>query len=200
MFIDLNFYRANNSDLTSLNNNQLLQHFQIYGISEERKSSPFFDFGYYRASNPNLVTANLRGIQLLDNFISSGIWQGRPSASDYAGNTLSTARPLAIGSTNVTLIGESVGSSDSSNYYRFDLNRASTVSIASSGFSRSVFEEVLDSRGQVLSSRNSLVYSFPNANITGNYPQSIPLAAGTYYVRIQPQAGNTNYILGLEIV
>ncbi len=196
-FFDFNFYRANNSDLTGLNNNQLLQHFQVYGVNEGRKSSPFFDVGYYRASNPDLVAAGYRGIQLLYHFNGNGGYEGRPGASDYVGNTLSTARPLTL-SPNLTYALEFVGSPDSSDYYRFDLSQASTVVIADFGYSRSVFEEVLDSRGQVLTSRNTAVTTFPDNNTIGNLVQSIPLAAGTYYVRIQPLEGNTNYALILR--
>lgn len=198
-YFDLNFYRANNSDLTGLNNNQLLQHFQIYGLNEGRKSSPFFDAGYYRASNSDLVARGYRGIQLLEHFDGYGVYEGRLGASDYAGNTLSTALPLTI-NPNTSLTLEFVGSPDSSDYYRFDLSQASTVGISDFGYSRSVFEEVLDSRGQVLTSRNTALATFPDNNFIGDLAQVIPLAAGTYYVRIQPLAGNTNYALFLSAV
>ncbi len=178
-----------------MNNNQLLQHFQVYGLDEGRKSSPFFDVGYYRASNPDLA-AGYRGIQLLEHFESYGFKEGRPGASDYVGNTFSTARPLTL-SSNFTSALEFVGSLDSSDYYRFDLSQASTVVISNYGFYRSVFEEVLDSSGQVLTSRNTAVYTSSD-NFPGNIGQRIPLTAGTYYVRIQPLAGNTNYVLALR--
>ncbi|MBD0386338.1 MAG: hypothetical protein ICV54_07380 [Nostoc sp. C3-bin3] len=218
-YIDFNYYRANNSDLANLSNSQLLEHFVISGLNEGLKSSPFFDAGYYRVNNPDL--ASLNGIQLLEHFNSYGQYEGRTAASDYAGNTLSTARQLPV-SPNFTYVFDSVGSSDSSDYYQLELEKASTVSIINFSYSRSVLEQILDSQGQVISSRNSDVFDKPiitNSSSTNNISildglaltisdvnrllKSVitfqtPLAPGTYYIRIEPQVGNTNYSLYLS--
>ena len=188
-YFDFNYYRANNQDLANLNNSQLLQHFEIYGINEGRKSSPYFDAGFYKANNPDL--ASLKGINLVEHFQEYGLYEGRQAASEYAGNTLSTAPELTIGS-NYTQVLEHVGSSDPVDYYQFSLNQASTVTISDYGFSRSVGEQILDSNGQVVNSRNSAVYN-PDNSVVGNVGQSISLSPGTYYIGIQPQAGNTDY-------
>ncbi|MBD0389888.1 MAG: hypothetical protein ICV54_26130 [Nostoc sp. C3-bin3] len=191
-FFDFNYYRTNNQDLTNLTNRQLLQHFQINGINEGRKSSPSFDAGYYKANNPDL--AFLKGINLVEHFSSSGAFEGRQAANDYAGNTLDTARQIPIGS-NYTSVIENVGSSDPYDYYRFDL-KTSTLRIFNYGLSKSVFEEVLDIRGKVLSSRNTAVLNSENSISVID----LQLSPGTYYVRIQlqPNAGNTNYSLWLS--
>jgi hypothetical protein len=54
-FLDLNYYRSNNGDLSSLNNRQLLDHFYLYGSHEDRRFSPTpynisFGFGLVNAS------------------------------------------------------------------------------------------------------------------------------------------------------
>ena len=195
-YFDFNYYRANNKDLANLNNSQLLQHFEIYGIDEGRKSSPFFDAGYYKANNPDL--ASLKGINLLEHIEEYGIYEGRQSANQYAGNTLDTAPQLTIGS-NYTLVLGHVGSSEPNDYYQFSLNQASTVSISDYGLSRSVGEQILDSNGQVVNSRNSAVYN-PDNSVTGNAANSFSLNAGTYYIHIQPQAGNTDYEFFLNAI
>ncbi|WP_375511092.1 hypothetical protein [uncultured Nostoc sp.] len=212
-YIDFNYYRANNSDLANFSNSQLLEHFEIFGLNEGRKSSPFFDVGYYKANNPDL--ASLNGIQLLEHFNYYGQYEGRPGSSDYAGNTLSTARQLSVNS-NFTYVFDSVGSSDSNDYYRLDLDKASTVSIINFSYSRSVIEQILDSQGQVINSTTS--YEFDRPIITKSSSTNIPipdglglsnsdvnqllksadtfqtsLAPGTYYIRIEPQADNTDY-------
>ncbi|MEH2183279.1 hypothetical protein [Nostoc sp.] len=214
-YFDFNYYRANNGDLGNLSNSQLLEHFEILGLNEGRKSSPFFDAGYYRANNPDL--ASLNGIQLLEHFNSYGQYEGRPGNIDYTGNTLSTARQLSV-SSNFTYVFDSVGSSDSSDYYRLDLEKASTVSLIDFSYSRNVLEQILDSQGQVINSRNSDAFDKPiianssstdlpipngleisisdlNQLVKSTITFQIPLAPGTYYIRIEPQAGNTDYSL-----
>ncbi|MFW9261015.1 hypothetical protein [Nostoc sp. CALU 546] len=193
-FFDFNYYRANNQDLTNLTNSQLLQHFQINGINEGRKSSPSFDAGYYKANNPDL--AFLQGVNLVEHFNFRGLFEGRKAANDYAGNTFSTFRQLPIRS-NYTRVLENVGSSDPFDYYRFDLNKTSTLRIFNYSYSRSVLEQVIDSSGNVLSSRNTAVLNSDN-NIGPIPVKDLRLSPGTYYVRIQPTAGNTNYFLSLS--
>ncbi len=184
---DVNYYRANNKDLANLNNSQLLQHFEIYGINEGRKSSPYFDAGFYKANNPDL--ASLKGINLVEHFQLYGASEGRQAASDYAGNTFNTARQLTIGS-NSTLVLEHVGSSDPDDYYQFSLNQASPVTINNFGFSRGINEQLLNTRGQILASSNT---ANDQNSSTYQATQSISLNPGTYYIHIQPQAGNTDY-------
>ncbi len=195
-YFDFNYYRANNKDLANLNNSQLLQHFKINGINEGRKSSPFFDVGYYKANNPDV--ASLKGINLLEHFDLHGQFEGRQGANEYAGNTLNTARQLPI-SSNDTKVVEYVGSSDPVDYYQFSLNQASTVSIYNYGFSRSVAEQILDSTGGILTNRKSAVIN-PDYSVVGTAGQSISLNPGTYYIRIQPQTGNTNYSFSLNAI
>lgn len=193
-YFDFSYYRANNKDLANLNNSQLLEHFEIYGINEGRKSSPFFDAGYYKANNPDL--ASLKGMDLLAHFNLYGSYEGRQAASEYAGNTLNTARQLTIGS-NYTLINEHVGSSDPVDYYQFSLNQPSTVNIYDYGYSRSVGEEILDTTRLPINIRNSAVVTNATKG-TPNY--SISLNPGTYYIKIQAQAGNTDYQLFVNAV
>lgn len=129
--------------------------------------------------------------------------EGRPGARDFAGNTFSAAGQLSI-SSNVSYAVEHVGADDPVDYYRFDLSKDETFTIASTSFSQGLipilnydkvlYVELLDSQGNVLSSSNS-TQIIPTTNILGNV-QSIPLIAGTYYIRIQPDAislGNINY-------
>ncbi|MEH2296533.1 hypothetical protein [Nostoc sp.] len=195
-YFDFNYYRANNKDLANLNNSQLLQHFEIYGINEGRKSSPSFDAGYYKANNLDL--ASLKGINLLEHFDFSGEFEGRQAVSNYADNTFDTARKLTIGS-NYTQVFEHVGSSDLNDYYQFSLNQASTVTIWDYSFSRSIGEQIVNSNGQILNSRNSAVQNQISANsVVGNPSLTISLNPGTYYIHIQPQAGNTDYQLFLN--
>ncbi|MHC5859456.1 hypothetical protein [Nostoc sp.] len=187
LIFDFNYYRTNNQDLANLNNSQLLQHFEIYGINEGRKSSPYFDAGFYKANNPDL--ASLKGINLVEHFELYGASEGRQAASDYAGNTFNTARQLTIGS-NPTLVLEHVGSSDPNDYYQFSLNQASPVTIKNYSFSSSINEQLLNTRGQILASSNT---TYDQNSSIYKATQSISLTPGTYYIHIQPQAGNTDY-------
>jgi len=188
-YFDFNYYRTNYQDLVNLNNSQLLEHFEIYGINEGRKSSPYFDAGFYKANNPDL--ASLKGINLVDHFSLYGRFEGRQAASDYAGTTFDTVGKLTIGS-NPTLVLEHVGSSDPNDYYQFSLNQASPVTINNYSFSSSINEQLLNTSGQILASSNTA--NDQNSSIY-QATQSISLTPGTYYIHIQPQAGNTDYQL-----
>ncbi len=42
-YFDFDYYRANNKDLANLDNNELLQHFEIHGMDEGSKSSSSFN-------------------------------------------------------------------------------------------------------------------------------------------------------------
>lgn len=188
-YFDSNYYSSNNKDLAGLNNNQRLQHYEIYGINEGRKSSPNFDAGYYKANNPDL--SGLKGINLLKHFEDHGEYEGRQSATDYAGDTLYSSRQLTLGS-NYSSILEHVGSSDPNDYYRFDLSATSTVNIYSYGLSKNISNRLLDGSGQLVKSLNSQQYN-SDKSTAGTANNSIPLNPGTYYINIQPLAGNTNY-------
>ncbi|MEH2069556.1 MAG: hypothetical protein V7K47_15565 [Nostoc sp.] len=72
----------------------------------------------------------------MEHFDFFGFSEGRQGASDYAGNTLSNTRRLTRSPNYIQLL-KNVGSSDSYDYYRFDLNQASTVSISDYSVSNS---------------------------------------------------------------
>jgi hypothetical protein len=72
---NLNFYRASNSDLSSLNHQQLFAHLQNYGVAEGRKFSPFFDLQIYKAANDDLASFN--NDFLFNHLQTSGINEGR---------------------------------------------------------------------------------------------------------------------------
>ena len=188
-YFDSNYYSSNNKDLAGLNHYQRLQHYEIYGINEGRKSSPNFDVGYYKVNNSDL--SGLKGINLLKHFDKHGIFEGRQSATDYAGDTLYPTRQLTLGP-NYSSILEHVGSSDPNDYYRFDLSATSTVNIYSYGFSKNISNRLLNGSGQLVKSLNSQQYNSDNST-AGTANNSISLNPGTYYINIQPLAGNTDY-------
>ncbi|MEB3180725.1 MAG: pre-peptidase C-terminal domain-containing protein [Nostocaceae cyanobacterium] len=76
-FVDLKFYQAANADLAGFNNEFLFNHLRTSGINEGRLFSQYFDINYYRTNNSDLVSAGLRGIQLLEHFQLYGIDEGR---------------------------------------------------------------------------------------------------------------------------
>jgi hypothetical protein len=56
-FVDLNFYRNANPDLTNLSNEQAFTHLQTNGINEPRRFSPFVDLNFYLAANQDVAQA-----------------------------------------------------------------------------------------------------------------------------------------------
>jgi trimeric autotransporter adhesin len=107
---------------------------------------------------------------------------------DSAGNTLATARNVGALSALRTFQ-DNVGANDSNDYYRFTLGAASNFRLALNGMTADADVQLLNSAGQVITSSTS----------ASSNPEAISraLAAGTYYVRVFPYTGSTNYNLSL---
>lgn len=75
---DVNFYRAMNPDLAGFNDQQALNHFNTFGLNQNRVFSPYVNLTLYRASNPDLAKAGLTSNrQILDHLQNFGIREGR---------------------------------------------------------------------------------------------------------------------------
>ncbi|BAY23576.1 peptidase [Calothrix sp. NIES-2100] len=124
--------------------------------------------------------------------------------SDYAGNTLSTARPLAAisGATPANQIFQDYieqsfdASSDVNDFYRFDLSSTyqvtlNTTGVAGEDLSLSLIKDVNNNgaidAGDILATSNAL--DSPTETL------SQVLGAGRYFVRVQGVNGSTNYTL-----
>jgi subtilisin family serine protease len=109
-------------------------------------------------------------------------------SADNAGNTLTTARNIGTLSSSRSFT-DFVGSTDTNDYYRFDLSQSSNFSLSLNGLSADADVQLLNSSGTVLTS---------SAN-DGTTAESISstLGTGTYYVRVFPYSGSTNYNLTL---
>jgi serralysin len=72
---DVNYYRQNNPDLATLDDNELFRHFLNFGLNEGRNFYPLIDLNFYRQSNPDL--GNLGNNELLRHLVTSGLNEGR---------------------------------------------------------------------------------------------------------------------------
>ncbi|HEY9751465.1 MAG TPA: pre-peptidase C-terminal domain-containing protein, partial [Coleofasciculaceae cyanobacterium] len=109
--------------------------------------------------------------------------------ADNAGNTPTTALNIGTLSSSRTF-SDFVGSTDTSVYYRFDLGQGSIFNLTLNGLSA-------DADVQLLNSSGNLLQSSTNTGTTAEFI-SRSLTAGTYYVRVFPYSGNTNYSLALS--
>ncbi|MEC4813855.1 MAG: CAP domain-containing protein [Scytonema sp. PMC 1069.18] len=194
-FVDLSFYRASNSDLANISNQQAYEHLTNFGVREGRRFSPFFDLSFYRQNNTDL--ASLNNDQLFEHFVTYGLQEGRIASSymnsDYTGNTLNTARNIALDSKTV-IYRESVGDADTNDYYRISFSSQNTnLKLRVNGLNANLDLEVLNSNGQKIAQSTGLdtvteSLSFEN------------LQAGTYYIRVFQgvNGANTNYNLTLS--
>lgn len=108
---------------------------------------------------------------------------------DNAGNTLATARNIGTLSVSQSF-SDWVGSTDTNDYYRFDLAQASSFTLSLTGLSADADVQLLNSSGGVLAS---------SAN-GGSSAEAIrsSLNAGIYYVRVYPYSGSTSYALSVS--
>jgi hypothetical protein len=110
--------------------------------------------------------------------------------NDFAGNTLNNARQITLNETNSTY-SDWVGSSDTDDFYRFNLSSNSSVNLTLNGLIENADVQLLNSSGNMLTS----------STVSGAVAESInrSLDAGTYYIRVYPYNGaNTNYNLSVS--
>ncbi|MFO5494090.1 MAG: PPC domain-containing protein, partial [Cuspidothrix sp.] len=121
--------------------------------------------------------------------LGSGQLPSLNTTLDYAGNTLATAR--AVGALTATRsFSDWVGSTDTNDYYSFNVGTQSNLSLSLTGLSDDADVQLLNSSGGVIS--GSYNWSSSSESITSQ------LSAGTYYVRVYQSSGNTNYSLSLN--
>ncbi|WP_432810111.1 S8 family serine peptidase [Pantanalinema sp. GBBB05] len=110
------------------------------------------------------------------------------SIPDLAGNTLTTALDIGVLSTQQTF-NDFVGAADPNDYYQFTLDTTAIFDLDVTGLSS-------DADVQLLSSDGALIASSIAAGIN---PESITrtLTAGTYYIRVFPYNGDTDYTLAV---
>ena len=119
---------------------------------------------------------------------------------DNAGNTLSTARDIGtLSSTTTQTYTDFVGASDTNDYYRFNLSATSNLNVLLNGLSADAdLQLILDSNGNGVVDAGEVLRS---SALTGTAADSITynnLAAGSYFVRVYPYSGNTNYSLSFS--
>jgi Beta-propeller repeat/Bacterial pre-peptidase C-terminal domain len=119
-------------------------------------------------------------------------------AFDGAGNTLGTARELNITSTTQTFV-DSVGSTDTNDFYRFNLGLSSSFNLTLNGLSADADVELIRD-----TNNNGIVDSgevIARSTAGGASAESIisTLEAGTFYLRVYPYGNaNTSYNLNVS--
>jgi hypothetical protein len=108
---------------------------------------------------------------------------------DYAGNTRATARNVGT-LTGSQSFSDWVGSSDTNDYYSFNVGTQSNLSLSLTGLTVNADVQLLNSSGGVISTSAK----------TGTTSESIAslLNAGSYFVRVYRSSGDTNYSLSLN--
>ncbi len=91
---DPQFYRANFSDLQSLDDTQVEQHLLDFGLDEGRKFSPIVDLDVYRANNRDLESAGLTSNrQLFEHLRDFGVNEGRRFSQVFDASFYQNAYP-----------------------------------------------------------------------------------------------------------
>ncbi len=106
------------------------------------------------------------------------------------GGSLDRARDLGNISRVTSITTDSVGGADSIDYHRFELSEATNFSLKMTGLSSDIDVILYDRNGQSLAISNR--YNNENETI------SLALNSGTYYVRVYPWIGSSNYTLELS--
>jgi serine protease len=128
--------------------------------------------------NPLLADTRLSGASLVS-----------PPVTPDPGNNLSQA--YNVGTLNGTsTFSDFVGSTDTNDYYQFDLSASGSLNLVLNGLSADADLQVFNSVGTLVG----------GSYFGGSLAESVDLSgltAGTYYVRVYQYSGNTNYNLNL---
>ncbi len=186
---DVNSYRDSNGDLIRLSNQDLLNHFQISGLDEGRIATDKFNVGYYLENNPDIRNIGFNYRQAYEHFIQYGLKEGKNAShlitSDFAGNSLETAREIAI-SSNGTTIRDAVGGGDIGDIYRLSIGQEGTnLRVELNGLGANIDLQLLGSDGTVLATSLNPENGSEVIDIQA-------LGTGTYYLQIYP--GNSEAV------
>jgi hypothetical protein len=116
--------------------------------------------------------------------------------SDAVGNTLNTARNLGTLGSSTLSLRDYVGADDLDDYYRFELNRPSSLNLSLTGMTADADIYLIQdvNFNGVVEAGEVLDYSIA-ANATSESIAISGLTAGTYYIGVLQYQGNTNYLL-----
>lgn len=120
-----------------------------------------------------------------------------PASGDSAGNTLNTAQTINILTTPQTF-NDFVGTADSNDFYHFTIHSSHAIDITLAGLTADAdLELIRDVNNNGVIDRGEIIaYSLaPNAT---SERINVGLVAGTYYIRVYPYSGNTNYTLTIS--
>ena len=191
---DVRYYMDSNPDLRAagFNHQMALQHFDVYGHGEGRRSSPVnSSFApVYRSRNAQLNSTQ--------NTIGSNNGLDPISSIPDPGNTRSTAYIIDALNGEQSFRQNVNGSTDRNDYYRFTLSEPREFNLTLSDLSGDADVDLIEdinNNGRV--DYNDYTYSSSRGG-TAEESISLPLEAGTYYIRVYPYyttSGNINYTL-----
>ncbi len=191
---DANYYRNTHPELASLSNKQLLENFELFGLNGGQASAEYFDVKYYLSNNSDL--ANFSYSQAYEHYVTYGLREGRITSpiinSDYAGNTLETARKIAPDYHPVTFK-DSVISPDINDFYSFNVGSENkNFNLELKGLSADADVELLNSSGEVIT--RAATTGIANESLSAN------IQSGTYYIRVYQGTGggDTNYSMTIS--
>jgi hypothetical protein len=189
------------------NNDPASGHFEFFGqvrpANVELYVNPSFLSEVYYVAGTNgtvdrvavrvgaALTPNLSSRDLESAWAEFSIASGS-APGDAAGNNLASARPVSVTATPSTFH-DFVGDADPEDFYKFTLGSPSEVLVGLTGLSGNADLTLLNSAGGVIASSQRPERS--------GEAISIPVSAGTYYVRVLPVSGtDTSYSLALAAV
>lgn len=109
--------------------------------------------------------------------------------ADAAGNTAAAARSIGV-SASTALFQDWVGATDTDDFYRFAIAGTSDVALQVTGLTA-------DADVQLRGADGTTVIASSTQRGTASEAIARQLPAGTYFIRVYPNAGATNYTLGV---
>jgi subtilisin family serine protease len=150
------------------------------------------------------VTGNVADAQLQPQSLSANAnadpLTGTISASQLnfadPGNTIATARNVVGVQNGSVNLSDFVGTGDANNFYRFDINTKSNVSLRLDGLRADAdIWLIQDKNSNGVVEDREFISSSTRAGTTPDVINKFNLNSGTYYVQVQSYSGSTNYNL-----
>lgn len=186
---DTPFYLENNPDVDAVvaaDSLTAYQHFVQFGQFEPgRDPSGNFDTDFYINSNPDVSGQIVSGITTaLQHFIVFGLEEGRRGNPPPPSENLGTAIDLGVLSGSLGPANGVVGPANPADIYSFSLDAPSTVGVGLDGLTQDAdVELIFDTNSNGLVEPADIFAFSVNFNTLPEF-FSLPLSAGTYFVRV----------------
>ena len=195
--IDINLYLSENPDVNEAfggDRELAFEHLRTRGIAEGRTFSQLIDLNYYLAQNPDVAEAyNNDKLAAFNHWLFSGREEGRQVLPNHLGILTGNGnQPVNI------LKSDALGNSDREDYYQFQLNELSDISLTVNGLAQNARLKLFqDNNNNNFPDRGEEIFPLVADDTPIEAIDLFAASPGNYFIQVAGVEGDTAYDLNL---